>query len=175
MPGEVVAPAVVVELGQQALPYRGGVGGAAEVDPLVDDRGGRAVGVLVDLDLAVDVPADVDGGADGVAQPVQGVLELLAQGLRAVGRGAQAGQCGPGDIGPSLICSTYPSRRSIRRSVVSRSVPRPVSRASSVSVTPVVWRATDSRTRRASWAEWLGVVGSCFSATVFPLRSLLWP
>jgi large subunit ribosomal protein L2 len=33
-------------------------------------------------------------------------------------------------------------------------------------------RATVSRTRNASWAEWYGAVGSCFSATVFPLRSL---
>lgn len=51
-------------------------------------------------------------------------------------------------------------------------MPSWVSRASTASVTPVVYRATVSRTRRASWADWYGAVGSCVSATVSPQRSL---
>lgn len=72
---------------------------------------------------------------------------------------------------PSATCSTYPSRRSISSSVVRRSGPRPVRRAISVSRTPVECRDTVSRTRRASWAEWYGAVGSFFSATVSPALS----
>lgn len=169
--GEVVAAAVVVELAEKALADRAGVGGRAEVDPLVDRRGRRAGGALGDVDLTVDVPADVDGGADRVAQPVDGLLEFCAQCLVTAVRGTESAESGAGDVRAVGDLLDVSLRRSIRSSAVRRSVSRRVWRASSASVTPVECRDTVSRTRRASWAEWYGAVGSCFSATVSPCAS----
>ncbi|GAA3579415.1 hypothetical protein GCM10022295_71040 [Streptomyces osmaniensis] len=62
--------------------------------------GGRTGRELVDLDLSVDVPADVHGGTDGVPQPVQGVLEIVPQGLLTALGGTEAGQGVARDVRP---------------------------------------------------------------------------
>lgn len=99
VPGQVVPASVLVELGEQALADRAGVRGRAEVDPLVDLRCARTVGELGDLHLAVDVPADVDRSADGVAQLGQGLLELRLQGFTAGQAGAEEDEGVPDHIG----------------------------------------------------------------------------
>lgn len=70
--------------------------GGAEVDPLVDCWGDGAVGHLRDVDLAVDVPAEVDRGADAVAGEGECVLELQA----GAGGRSQTGESWAGGVDP---------------------------------------------------------------------------
>lgn len=69
---------------------------------------------------------------------------------------------------PSLTCSTYPSRRSVRSREARWPGGRPVSREICASVTPSPCCETDSSTRRAYCTEWNGAVGSGFNATASP-------
>jgi hypothetical protein len=70
--GQIGLTGPVVELAEDALAQRSGMGGVVDAHPQVDTWGLRAVDDLDDHDLAVVVRRQVDGAVELVAKRLQG-------------------------------------------------------------------------------------------------------